>query len=78
MIPNKEKEGWHYIAVKKISVLLYRKTSKHGGDFYCLNCLHCFRTENKLKSPEKVSRNKDFGGILMPSEKDKYQNLINV
>ena len=22
MIPNKEKEGWHYLAVKKLSVLL--------------------------------------------------------
>ena len=28
-------------------------------------------TENKIKSPEKVSKNKDFWGIAMPSEKDK-------
>ena len=45
-------------------------TSKHHGDFYCLNCLHSFRTENKLKSQEKVCKNKDFCGILMSSEKD--------
>ena len=63
MIPNIEKEGWHYLAVKKLSPLLHRVTSKHKGDFYCLNCLHSFRTENKLKSHEKVCKNKDFCGI---------------
>ena len=36
---------------------------------YCLNCLHSFRTENKLKPREKVCKNKDFCGIVMPSEK---------
>ena len=46
-------------------------TSKHKGDFLCLNCLHSFRTENKLKSHEKVCKNKDFCRILMPSEKEK-------
>ena len=42
----------------------------HHGDFYYLNCLYSFRTENKHKSHEKVCTNKDFGGIVMPSEKD--------
>ena len=32
--------------------------------------MHSFRTENKLKSQEKVCQNKDFCGIVMPSEKD--------
>ena len=50
MIPNAEKEGWHYLVVKKLSILLRGITSKHHGDFYCLNCLHSFRTEKKLKS----------------------------
>ena len=45
MIPNKVQEGrWHYLAVKKLSALLHGITSKHKGDFYCLNCLHFFRT----------------------------------
>ena len=35
-----------------------------------MNCLHSFRTENKLKSHEKVYKNKDFCGIVMPSEKE--------
>ena len=54
MIPNEEKEGWHYLAVKKLFALLRGISLKHDGGFYCLNCLHSFRTENKLKSPEKV------------------------
>ena len=70
MIPNKEKEGWHYLAVKKLSTLLRGITSKHHGDFYCFNCLHSFRTGNKLKSHEKIRKNKDFCEIVMPSEKD--------
>ena len=35
-----------------------------------MNCPHSFRTENKLKSHEKVCKYKDFCGIVMPSEKD--------
>ena len=45
-------------------------TSKHHGDFYCLNCLHSFRTENKAKSHEKVYRKKCFCGIEIPSKND--------
>ena len=44
--------------------------SKHHGDFSCLNGLHSFRTESKLKSHKKVHINKDFCGVVMPSEKD--------
>ena len=71
MIPNKEKEGWCYFAVKKLFALLHRKSSKRKGDFYFLNCLNSFRTENKLKSHEKVCKNKDFCGFVMPTEKKK-------
>ena len=62
MIPNQRKEGWHYLPVKKISTLLRRITSKHHSNSYCLNYLHSFRAENKLKCHEKVCKNKD--GIL--------------
>ena len=54
MVPKEEKEGWHYLAVKKISALLRRITSKHNSDSYCLKCLHSFRTETELKCHEKV------------------------
>ena len=55
---------------KKLSTLLRGITSKHHSDFYCLNCLHSSRTEIKLKSRKKVCKNKDFCGVVMPSEKD--------
>ena len=42
MILNKEKEGWHYLGLKKLPTLLRGITSKHHGNFYCLNCLHSF------------------------------------
>ena len=54
MIPNEEKQGWHYLAVKKLSALLKGITSKHHWGFYCLNSLHFFRTENKRKYHEKM------------------------
>ena len=69
MIPNGEK--WHYLAVKKISALLRGITSKHYRDFYCLNCLHSFRTQNKLELHKKVRENKDLCNVIMPSEDTK-------
>ena len=50
-------------------------TSKHHCCFYCLQCLHSFRTENKLRCHEKVCKSKDFCGIVMPSEKDSILEL---
>ena len=60
----------HFLAVKRLSTLLQRITSKHVGDFYSLNCVHSFRTKNKLKSHENVGKNNDFCGIVIPFEKD--------
>ena len=36
-----------------------------------MNCFYSFRTENKLKSYEKVCKNKDSTEIVMLSEKNK-------
>ena len=69
MIPNEEKEGLHYLSVKELSTLLRAITSKHHGNFSYLNCLHSFRTENRLQSHEKPCKNKDFSEIVMPPEK---------
>ena len=69
MILNGEK--WHYLAVKKLSALLRGITSKNNGDFYCVNCLHSFRTKNNLKSHKKACENKDFSSIIMPSQDTK-------
>ena len=71
MIPNEEKEGRRYLAVKNNnSILLKGITSQHHGYFYSLNCFHSFRTENKFKSYKKAFKSKHFCGIVMPSEKD--------
>ena len=48
MIPKRE--GWHYLAVIKLSTLLREITSKHNGHLHCLNWLHIFETENKCES----------------------------
>ena len=59
MISNGEKL-WNYLSVRKLSTLLRRITSKHHGDFYCLNCLHSFATEKKLESHKKYVKIKIF------------------
>ena len=61
---------------KKLSALLREITSKHGGNFYCLNCLHYFRTESKLKSYKKVHKSKDFCDVVMLSQK--YILQVNI
>ena len=42
-------EKWHYLAVKSLSALFRGITSKHDGDFYCLNCFQSYITKEKLK-----------------------------
>ena len=43
-------EGWHYLAVKKLSALLRGIMSKYHNYFYCVNYLHSFATEKKRES----------------------------
>ena len=72
MVPNEE--GWHYLAVKKLSALLRKITSKQDGDSYFLNCLHSFRIKNKLNSHKKVCENKN---AVIPTKFNLYhQSLI--
>ena len=51
---------WHYLIVKKLSVLLRGITSEHVGDFYCLNCFQSYSTKNKLKKHKDVCENHDY------------------
>ena len=46
-------ENWHYLAVRSLSGLLRGISSNHDGDYYCLNCFHSYRTENKLNVHKK-------------------------
>ena len=66
-------EDWHYLAVKSLSRLLRSITSNHDGDYYCLNCFHSYRTENKLNVHKKICENNKYCNIEMPSPNN---NLI--
>ena len=57
---------WHYLAIKNISGLLRGIASNHNGDFYCLNCLHSYRTKSKLKKHEKICKKHNFCNLKMP------------
>ena len=61
----------HNLAVKSISGLLRGITSNHNGDFYCLNCLHWYTTEKKLRKHERISKGHDFCDMKMPDEDSK-------
>ena len=66
-------ENWHYLTVKSLPRLLRAITSNHDGDYYCLNCFHSYRTENKLDVHKKVCENHDYCNIEMPNSNN---NLI--
>ena len=75
-------EKWHYIALKsshtddgfnrsiRSSSRLFRGIN-HNGDFYCLNCLHSFRTDNALKRHERLCKNNDYCHVKMPTKINK-------
>ena len=79
MITNGEQ--WHYIALKSVrtddgfnrpirslSRLFRGITANNNGDFYCLGCLHSFRTDNALKKHERLCGNNDYCHVEMPTE----------
>ena len=68
--------NWHYLAIKNISGLLTGITPNHNGDFYCLNCLHSYRTESKLRKHERICNDHDFCDIKMPDEDNKILKYI--
>ena len=71
-------EKWHYLTVKGLNALLKGITSKHDGDFYCLNCFHSYASKESLEKHMKVCEDKDYWYIEMPkkSESSKYQSGI--
>ena len=59
VIPNAKERD--YLALKKLSPVLREITSKHDGDFCCLNFLHSFKTiKNKLESYKNCVKRKIF------------------
>ena len=75
-----EVDKWHYIALKSVrtddgfyrptslSRLFRVITSNNHGDFYCLGCLHSFRTDDALKKHERLCGNNDYSNVKMPTE----------
>ena len=61
-------QKWHYLVVKNLSGLLRGITSNHQGDFYCLNCFHSYRTENKLEAHKKICETHDYCHVEMPTK----------
>ena len=66
-------QKWHYLVVKNLSRQLRGITSNHKEDFYCLNCFHSYRTENKLEAHKKICESHDYCHVEMPT---KNNNII--
>ena len=59
-------EKWHYLTVRRLSALLKGITSRHDGDFCCLNCFDSYASKKSLEKHMKVCENKDYCYIEMP------------
>ena len=83
-----EIDKWHYIALKSIptddgfnrpirslSALCKGITSNNHGYFYCLGCLHSYRTD-KLEKHERLCNNHDYCHTEMPTEDNNTLKLI--
>ena len=62
--------------MQNLSMLLRAVTPKHNGDYRCINYLHSFRIENKVKSHKNVSKNNGYGHVKMSEEFDKILDVI--
>ena len=69
--------NWHYLAIKSISGLLRGVTSKHNGDYYCLNCFQLYTTEKKLRKHKKVCENHHFCNLKMSDEDNKILKHVS-
>ena len=70
-------QKWHYLVVKNLSRSLRGISSNHKEDFYCLNCFHSYRAENKLEAHKKICENHDYYHVEMPTKNNniiKYNN----
>ena len=70
-ITNSEK--WHYTSLESLrstdgfnhlirclSRLFRGIAGNNHGDYYCLNCLHSFQTDNVFKINERICENHDY------------------
>ena len=80
---SNEADKWHYIALKSVrtddgfnrpirslSRLFRGTTANNNGVFYCLGCLHSFRTDNALKRHKRLC-GYDYCHVEMPTKHNK-------
>ena len=63
------------LSYSKNICIIKKKTSKHDGNFYCLNSLHSFSTKSKLEWHKTVCKNKYFFYVVIPSEDTKISEF---
>ena len=57
-------EGWYYIEIKNLSVLLRAITTKDHVDIYCFNCLHALQHKTNMNLIKKYVKTKIFVCLL--------------
>ena len=69
-------DKWHYIALKSVPIDVFNRPIRRlfrlfrgitGNNFYCLGCLHSFRTDNVLKKHERLCDYHDYCHAEMPN-----------
>ena len=53
---------------KSLSRLMEGTSSNNHGDFYCLGCLHSFRTQSTLKNHTELRQHNDFCRTELPKK----------
>ena len=56
---------------KKVIGIIKRNNILKSHRDFCLNCLHSFRTRNKLESHKNIWENKSFSSVILTSEDTK-------
>ena len=70
-LKSERTEGRFKRPVRSLSRLFNGITSNHNRDFYCLNCLHSFKTDNALEKHERLCDNNDYCSVEMPTQFNK-------
>ena len=71
---TEDDKNWHYITVKSLKKLCRGVFSNNHGDYYCLNCLHAYRTKNALKKHEQLCLDNIFCHLKLPK---KGENILS-
>ena len=46
---TEDDKNWHFVSVKNVQRLCRGIFSNNHNDFYCMNCMHAYRTRRALK-----------------------------